>query len=46
MSSNAHKKTLNLKNKNHLDNFIKSGGRKGARSDFDKILGKASKGKK
>lgn len=44
--STDNKQVLKFKNKNHLDKFIKSGGRKGARSDFDKILGKAARGKK
>lgn len=38
------KQILNLKNQKILKLFLQTGGRKGAKSDFYKVLGKASKG--
>lgn len=46
MSSDIHKLTLNIKNTKQLNEFIKSGGRKGALSDFNKVLKKAAGEKK
>ncbi len=46
MSKDIISEPINPKNKKDLAKFLKSGGRKGARNDFIKILKKAVGGNK